>query len=161
MVQYLDNWASVGPNSDAALNGPPARCGMYRRRDVLSAAEAQAKCSNESRRSGLNENYARELMELQTLGVNGGYTQKDVTEVARVFTGWTLEEMWQGGAFIFRPRIHEPGDKIVLGHRIKAGGEGEGNRSPNAARPPAGNGALHFHGAGAALRLRQSAVLAD
>ncbi len=124
MVQYLDNWASVGPNSDAALNGPPAP-GMYRRGMYYPRPNAQHNAQT-SRRSGLNENYARELMELQTLGVNGGYTQKDVTEVARVFTGWTLEEMWQGGAFIFRPRIHEPGDKIVLGHRIKAGGEGEG-----------------------------------
>jgi len=75
---------------------------------------------------GLNENYGRELMELHTLGVNGGYTQKDVTEVARVFTGWTLKQPKQGGGFTFEERMHEPGDKIVLGHRIKSNGEKEG-----------------------------------
>ena len=59
-------------------------------------------------------------MELHTLGVNGGYTQKDVTEVARVLTGWTLKQPRQGGGFMFEERMHEPGDKIVLGHRIKS-----------------------------------------
>ena len=76
--------------------------------------------------SGLNENYARELMELHTLGVNGGYTQQDVTQVARVFTGWTIDQPFQGGGFVFRPRLHEPGSKTVLGHTIKEGGEKEG-----------------------------------
>jgi uncharacterized protein (DUF1800 family) len=76
--------------------------------------------------SGLNENYGRELMELHTLSVNGGYSQRDVTEVARVFTGWTLEQPRKGGGFHFEPRMHEPGDKIVLGHRIKENGEKEG-----------------------------------
>src|SRR5207302_9176435 len=71
---------------------------------------------------GLNENYARELMELHTLGVDGGYTQKDVTEVARAFTGWTIDNPRQGGGFVFNPRIHDPGEKVVLGHVIKAGG---------------------------------------
>jgi len=65
-------------------------------------------------------------MELHTLGVNGGYTQEDVTEVARVFTGWTLKQPGQGGGFTFEERTHEPGDKIVLGHRIKPKGEKEG-----------------------------------
>jgi uncharacterized protein (DUF1800 family) len=74
----------------------------------------------------LNENYARELMELQTLGVNGGYTQKDVTEVARVFTGWTLADVRDGGGYVFRHRLHEPGKKVVLGHTIKENGEKEG-----------------------------------
>ena len=69
---------------------------------------------------GLNENYARELMELHTLGVDGGYTQKDVQEVARCFTGWTIDR--SNGAFIFRPFLHDNGEKIVLGHRIPAGG---------------------------------------
>jgi uncharacterized protein (DUF1800 family) len=71
---------------------------------------------------GLNENYARELMELHTLGVEGGYTQKDVQEVARAFTGWTIANPRQGGGFQFEPRMHDDGEKIVLGHRIKAGG---------------------------------------
>ena len=65
-------------------------------------------------------------MELHTLGVNGGYTQQDVTEVARVFTGWTMEEPREGGGFVFRPRLHEPGTKTVLGHKIKESGEKEG-----------------------------------
>jgi uncharacterized protein (DUF1800 family) len=66
------------------------------------------------------------LLELHTLGVNGGYRQKDVTEVARVFTGWTLKEPRLGGGFTFDERKHEPGDKFVLGHRIKPKGEKEG-----------------------------------
>ena len=71
----------------------------------------------------INENYARELMELHTLGVDGGYTQKDVTEVARCFTGWTIDKPRAGGSFIFRPALHDLGPKVVLGHAIKAGGD--------------------------------------
>jgi uncharacterized protein (DUF1800 family) len=71
---------------------------------------------------GLNENYGRELMELHTLGVDGGYTQADVVNVARAFTGWTIEQPRQGGGFRFEARFHDEGEKIVLGHRIKAGG---------------------------------------
>ena len=74
------------------------------------------------RRRGLNENYARELMELHTLGVDGGYTQKDVTEVARAFTGWTIVNPRMGGGFAFDQKIHDRGQKVVLGHVIKAGG---------------------------------------
>ena len=78
---------------------------------------------------GLNENYGRELMELHTLGVDGGYTQKDVTEVARAFTGWTIQKPRLGGGFRFDPRLHDPGEKIVLGRVIKAGGgEGDGEQ---------------------------------
>jgi uncharacterized protein (DUF1800 family) len=69
---------------------------------------------------GINENYAREIMELHTLGVDGGYTQKDVQEVARCFTGWTIER--QTGEFTFKPFRHDNGQKIVLGHVIPAGG---------------------------------------
>ncbi len=72
---------------------------------------------------GLNENYARELMELHTLGVDGGYTQKDVVEVARAFTGWTIRNPRQGAEFQFNPRMHDQGEKIVLGTKINAGGE--------------------------------------
>jgi uncharacterized protein (DUF1800 family) len=71
---------------------------------------------------GLNENYARELMELHTLGVDGGYTQKDVTEVARCFTGWTIDKPRAGGGFVYRPALHDEGQKVVLGHLIKPGG---------------------------------------
>jgi uncharacterized protein (DUF1800 family) len=98
MLFYLDNWQSVGP--DAAVN---ARRAFRARR-------------------GLNENYARELMELHTLGVDGGYTQKDVTEVARCFTGWTIKAPRQGGGFEYNDRMHDKGEKVVLGVRIPAGG---------------------------------------
>ena len=122
MLFYLDNWLSVGPNSDVA-NGIPKRAhDDWKRRAKSNGPVRQSK----GKRSGLNENYGRELMELHTLGVNGGYTQNDVTEVARVFTGWTLKQPWQGGGFEFDERMHEPGDKIVLGHRIKSKGEKEG-----------------------------------
>src|SRR4029453_15381684 len=69
-----------------------------------------------------NENYARELMELHTLGVDGGYTQRDVTEVARAFTGWTIDRPRAEGGFVFRPSMHDLGEKVVVGHRIAAGG---------------------------------------
>ena len=75
---------------------------------------------------GINENYGRELMELHTLGVNGGYTQKDVQEVARALTGWSIQAPKRGGDFMFRPRIHDDGEKIVLGHKINAGGIHDG-----------------------------------
>ncbi len=74
-----------------------------------------------ARRPGLNENYARELMELHTLGVDGGYTQQDVIEVARCFTGWSITPQ-PNSTFVFRPRIHDRGEKLVLNKRIAAGG---------------------------------------
>ena len=136
MLFYLDNWQSEGPDSDAALGKPlfanaqrpngPRRPGVMYPTPTRPQQPAAQNQNQQKRRSGLNENYARELMELHTLGVNGGYTQHDVSEVARVFTGWTLEQPQQGGGFVFRPRLHEPGDKVVLGHRIKQGGENEG-----------------------------------
>jgi len=68
-------------------------------------------------------------MELHTLGVDGGYTQKDVTEVARAFTGWTIDNPRRGAGFRFEPRMHDAGEKVVLGHVIKAGGgESDGER---------------------------------
>jgi uncharacterized protein (DUF1800 family) len=73
-------------------------------------------------RRGLNENYARELMELHTLGVDGGYTQQDVVEVARCFTGWTIDRPQEGGPFLFRPVAHDRGAKRVLGTVIAPGG---------------------------------------
>ena len=122
MLFYLDNWLSVGPNSDVA-NGIPKRANNdWKRRARNNGQPNQSK----GKRNGLNENYGRELMELHTLGVNGGYTQQDVTEVARVFTGWTLKQPNLGGGFTFEERTHEPGDKTVLGHRIKPKGEKEG-----------------------------------
>jgi uncharacterized protein (DUF1800 family) len=119
MLFYLDNWLSVGPDSEIALGIAPHR------RPYGPGPQGRPKGKGKQA-SGLNENYGRELMELHTLSVNGGYTQKDVTEVAKVFTGWTLEQPKKGGDFRFEPRMHEPGDKMVLGHRIKQNGENEG-----------------------------------
>ena len=123
MLFYLDNWLSVGPDSEIALGiAPhPNRRGYEPNDRPRNRPRGKGKQA-----SGLNENYGRELMELHTLSVNGGYSQADVTEVAKVFTGWTLEQPRRGGDFRFEPRMHEPGDKIVLGHRIQQNGEEEG-----------------------------------
>lgn len=119
MLFYLDNWLSVGPNSDFAL-------GIRRQPGAKHFKKLPPPNLQAKRRSGLNENYGRELMELHTLGVNGGYTQKDVTEAARVLTGWTLREPREGGGFAFDERKHEPGTKMVLGHKFKEKGQKEG-----------------------------------
>jgi uncharacterized protein (DUF1800 family) len=94
MLFYLDNWESAGPDSPAG-----------KRRGL-----------------GLNENYGRELLELHTLGVDGGYTQQDVTEVARCFTGWTIRQPQRAAQFEFNARMHDNGEKTVLGVRIPSGG---------------------------------------
>jgi len=111
MLLYLDNSASTGPDSKA-----------------VEKQKQRAALGKPTKNSapGLNENYARELMELHTLGVNGGYTQKDITEVAKVFTGWTVDKPGQGGGFKFDESRHEPGKKLVLGHKIKENGQKEG-----------------------------------
>jgi uncharacterized protein (DUF1800 family) len=119
MLFYLDNWQSVGPDSELAVYGPQRPFG---RRGRYARPRPQAK----NRPSGLNENYAREIMELHTLGVDGGYTQKDVTELAKVLTGWSIEQPQLGGSFHYNDRAHEPGNKYVLGHRISEHGEKEG-----------------------------------
>ncbi len=92
MLVYLDNAQSVGPLTPG------------------------------KRKRGLNENYGRELLELHTLGVNGGYTQKDVIEVARCFTGWTVKPLGEGGEFRFNKKTHDEGEKLVLGHINPPGG---------------------------------------
>jgi uncharacterized protein (DUF1800 family) len=129
MLFYLDNWMSVGPNSLVA-NGVPSRpmrpYGLNRRYPGRFPRPIRNPNARGRRNSGLNENYGRELMELHTLSVNGGYSQRDVTEVAKVFTGWTIDKPEEGGGFRFDPRMHEPGSKFVLGHKIKDKGEGEG-----------------------------------
>ncbi len=105
MLFYLDNWLST--RADLVIPRGP----------------------NAGRAAGLNENYARELMELHTLGVDGGYTQQDVTEVARAFTGWTIDRPREGGGYLFRARAHDSGVKRVLGETIPAGGgEQDGER---------------------------------
>jgi len=126
MLFYLDNWLSVGPESDIA-RGIPKNAQYYgRRRRRFPPPSARPVKGKGKRNGGLNENYGRELMELHTLGVNGGYTQNDVTEVARVLTGWTIDQPQKGGGFKFEDRMHEPGTKVVLGHKIKQHGEKEG-----------------------------------
>jgi uncharacterized protein (DUF1800 family) len=130
MQMYLDNWQSIGPDSAAAKNGPryAGRPGFVRgpfgglRPPMPQNPQVQAAQKDR----GLNENYGRELMELHTLGVNGGYSQKDVTEVAKVFTGWTIDQPFRGGAFQFDERRHEPGSKTVLGKTINENGMKEG-----------------------------------
>ncbi len=106
MLFYLDNWQSVAPHP----------------------APANPHDSKPRPRRGLNENYARELMELHTLGVDGGYTQKDVVEVARCFTGWTIRSPGEGGDFEYNDKVHDKGEKIVLGVKIPAGGGVEDGR---------------------------------
>lgn len=97
MLFYLDNWQSVGP-------------------------EARPQPNKKGAKRGLNENYGRELLELHTLGVDGGYTQQDVINVARCFTGWTIAGPRKGGDFEFNEKVHDRGQKVVLGQVIPAGG---------------------------------------
>jgi uncharacterized protein (DUF1800 family) len=127
MLFYLDNWMSADPSGPHLERLPPR---IVRGRSGPVAVPRQPRVrQGKNAPKGLNENYARELMELHTLGVDGGYTQKDVTEVARAFTGWTIDRPRQGGGFTFDARLHDPGEKIVLGHRIKEGGGiGDGER---------------------------------
>ena len=95
-----------------------------RRLEAMTPDQREALVRQRAQRAqrgrGLNENYARELMELHTLGVDGGYTQADVISVARALTGWTMLPR-QKAEFVFRPEIHDAGEKVVLGHRIVAG----------------------------------------
>ncbi len=108
MLFYLDNWTSTREGFDMAA--------------LRRAGAPVPKKLAEVGKLGLNENYARELLELHTLGVDGGYTQGDVREVARCFTGWGIEKPRQVGTFAFHPLAHDPNEKHVLGHAILAGG---------------------------------------
>ena len=130
MLFYLDNWQSADPNGPHTDRMTPQarQLGGRLRERQLARQQPRRTLPNgqpaapRQRATGLNENYGRELLELHTLGVDGGYTQKDVTEVARAFTGWTIELPRAGGGFRFAPALHDDGEKVVLGHRIKAGG---------------------------------------
>ena len=141
MLFYLDNFQSVSPNAQPPQQRPGLARGPLANLRMSNNPQDQRPQQQQQRR-GINENYARELMELHTLGVDGGYTQKDVQEVARCFTGWTIiaprgagaaaqaimnprmADMIRNnpGSFIFRPGVHDNGEKIVLGHKIPAGG---------------------------------------
>jgi uncharacterized protein (DUF1800 family) len=104
MLFYLDNWSSIGPDS-------------------LAAGRAK------KQERGLNENYGREVMELHTVGVDGGYTQADVTSLARILTGWTIDQPQQGGGFVFDPRKHEPGSIKWFGQTMQDNGYLEGQQA--------------------------------
>jgi uncharacterized protein (DUF1800 family) len=133
MLFYLDNWMSADPNGPQFTTmrapgrggrlGGPGRFGRNASPEMMERLEQRPNMPR-----GLNENYGRELLELHTLGVDGGYTQKDVTEVARAFTGWSIEGPRRGGGYVFRSHMHDAGEKVVLGHRITAGGEGDGEQ---------------------------------
>ena len=116
MIYYLDNSSSADPHAFDRLKLHPARALPGEKLPPLGP------------RRGLNENYGRELMELHTLGVDGGYKQDDVIEVARAFTGWTIESPRENPAFYFDERIHDPDPKRVLGKKIKDGGIKDGEQ---------------------------------
>ena len=111
MLFYLDNARSMADSTRPRLTSDRERAGR--------ATGAMRRRLNQQRNGGLNENYGRELLELHTLGVDGGYTQQDVINVARALTGWTIRPPAVGGGFIFRPEMHDAGEKIVLGHKLK------------------------------------------
>jgi uncharacterized protein (DUF1800 family) len=138
MLFYLDNWLSADPEGAARLASE---------REERRSARGLPPPQNAQQRRGLNENYGRELLELHTLGVDGGYTQQDVIEVARAFTGWTIGPPEPAGGrrglarrrgraqaapamdvnpadaqFRFNRALHDSGEKVVLGHRITGGG---------------------------------------
>ena len=110
MLYYLDNWQSIGPNALDSFQVGPFATGP----NLAQTFSRQA--------HGLNENYGREVMELHTLGVDGGYTQQDVIAVARCFTGWTIRQPTTKPEFVFAGFMHDTGEKTVLGHTIPAGG---------------------------------------
>jgi uncharacterized protein (DUF1800 family) len=146
MLFYLDNWMSTDPNAPDLRQAlrrerlARARPGRLRGR-MLVGVEGRGgamprrtmppgEAGRDVRRAprGLNENYARELLELHTLGVDGGYTQADIVGVARAFTGWTIAGPRQGGDFTFVPALHDRNPKTVLGHTVSAGGIADGER---------------------------------
>ena len=117
MLIYLDNWLSADPRAFERIKHltPPQR-------------RMQAGLPPLGGKRGLNENYGRELLELHTVGVDGGYTQKDVIEVARCFTGWTLRNPQKDPQFYFDNRLHDPDEKRVMGKKIHAGGIKDGKK---------------------------------
>ena len=135
MLFYLDNARSMADSTQPTLRDPnqlqrvrPVPFGrggfgaiMRTANEMQRQQQQQQQQQQQRQRQGLNENYGRELLELHTLGVDGGYTQQDVINVARAFTGWTIKPPAQGGGFVFRPQVHDAGEKVVLGHKLRAG----------------------------------------
>ena len=133
MLFYLDNYQNRTPNPPVVVSDQldrRLRDPRLTERQRLQLMDQLKRRQNQQRRpqGGLNENYARELLELHTLGVDGGYTQQDVVEVARILTGWTIDRPQQGGGFVFRPQMHDQGPKTVLGKSFASAGEAEGER---------------------------------
>jgi uncharacterized protein (DUF1800 family) len=133
MLFYLDNAQSSAPDAqNPALARVTRRQQTRQRRPLFGGTGAIGRGQQgladrlKKRQPGINENYARELMELHTMGVDGGYTQKDVQEVARAFTGWTIDQPRRSGRFVFRDWMHDKGEKLVLGQKVAAGGIKEG-----------------------------------
>jgi uncharacterized protein (DUF1800 family) len=142
MLFYLDNFLSADPR--AAERQAMQRVMRQQMRHGPYGYPPRPRPQQDNKKKqerGLNENYGRELMELHTLGVDGGYTQKDVTEVARCFTGWTIERPREIAKFKFDDRLHDPDPKVVLGKKIHAGGMKDGEqvidllvKNPNTAK---------------------------
>src|SRR5256885_3712826 len=130
MLFYLDNFLSVDPRAAQRQVAERAMRQQRRRGGFGWPPGPRANPQQPAKKNdrGLNENYGRELMELHTLGVDGGYTQKDVTEVARCFTGWTIDKPRQHADFKFDDRLHDPDTRIVLGKKIHAGGMKDGEQ---------------------------------
>ena len=140
MLFYLDNYLSADPQAAKRLRSHPEK---LRGRQYASLPPVGNR--------GINENYGRELMELHTLGVDAGYTQQDVIEVARCFTGWTIRNARTKPEFAFDDRVHDPQPKNVLGKKIHPGGIRDGEqvldllaRDPHTAHHLALELAQHF-----------------
>jgi len=141
MLFYLDNYLSADPNAAQRAASERAMRQQARYRRFGGPPPARPVQQQKKNTRGLNENYGRELMELHTLGDDGGYTQKDVTEVARCFTGWSIEKPKVDAKFKFDEKLHDPDPKVVLGKKIHPGGMKDGEeviqllaKNPNTAR---------------------------
>ena len=159
MMFFLDNWLSVDPAAWARMQQEPQQRRGMRQQGIGGGPfgrprfpQGQSAPANgnpndpnakgkQKQERGLNENYGRELMELHTLGVDGGYTQEDVINVAKAFTGWTIREPRRDPEFFFNERLHDQSAKTVLGHKVHAGGIKDGEevldilaRDPHTAR---------------------------
>lgn len=128
MLFYLDNARSMSDSTHNTLaQGGGRKVVLARLREAAATGRLNPQQMQRLQQlakqvpQGLNENYGRELLELHTLGVDGGYTQQDVINVARAFTGWTIKPPAQGGGFIFRPEMHDADPKLVLGHQLPGG----------------------------------------
>jgi uncharacterized protein (DUF1800 family) len=126
MMFYLDNWLSADPNTPQRIAYQQPRRRPFFSGQPTRFPQQQQQQQQQKREYGLNENYGRELMELHTLGVDGGYSQKDVIEVAKCFTGWTIRQPQQNPEFIYNEQMHIGGSKTVLDHTIEQGGMKEG-----------------------------------